>query len=138
MYTYKIGYGSYEESEFVELQHENEYSNDQLHEIVVIAIKAVLTDLIHLDEYFGENGPNYQDIHDQVIEKLLLEHDFRQVDYRASWSVFGWPSLTDPKDWEGQRDNVIDKIFGALPIGLIDAVNDRAKELHDKIYQEDL
>jgi len=135
MFTYKIGYGSYEESEFVELQHENEYSNDQLHEIVVQAIKAVLADVIQTDEYFVESGPSYQHIHDQVIEKLLSEHGFRKVEYRATWSVFGWPSLTDPKDWQGQRDDVLDKIFGALPISLIDAVNDKAKKLHDKIHK---
>jgi len=137
MFTYKIGYGSYEESEFVELQHENEYNDELLHEIVVQAIKTVLSDLAQTDEYYGEAGPNYQDIHDQVIGELILNHGFQKVEYRTTWSVFGWPSLTDPKDWQDQRDETLNKIFNALPISLIDKLNDKAKELHTKLYQED-
>lgn len=129
MFLYNIGYGSYEESEFTQMTFDKELSQEDLHKYVINAILTVLNNVIN-KKYnrfrISEFGVSYQDIHDYVIEELE-KVGFQQVKFTAEWSCFGWPSLTDDKDWEGQRNETLDRISKEIPDNIKNAINQRSE-----------
>lgn len=132
MNLYRMGYGTFEESDYAILSHDKSFSEEEFHGIVVKAITRVLEGVLsgtYSSECGDRNyvslskrGVSYQAIHEFVV-KELVEHDgFEEVVYQAKWSVFGWPSLTSDKDWKSQRDEQIDKVFNELPVDLRDKI----------------
>jgi hypothetical protein len=140
MSTYKVGYGSYEESHYTELTHNNEYSEEELHNIVMEAIKNVLNNIVnnkYPEIYFDSEGPSYQDIDEYVIEELITNFGFSKVTYKATWSIFGWPSLTNLESWSNQRGETLNRVFHELPENLITNINLKGQELHNKEFNND-
>jgi hypothetical protein len=112
-YNYKIGYHSHEESGYVELQHEKKFSDEELTEMIsestVEIIKKMKQDgYVHsFQDIF-----NYED--HSIIKYLREKYGFKDIGYELSWTVFGWASIFDKSDWEGDRDNHLEKITDAV------------------------
>ena len=112
MYLYRVGYGTYEESEHVALSHEKSFTKEDFRKLVVettvdvvkfvIQKKEEEKDIENEDdkEYTDYYLHSFQDVLDDVIKKMIEEHGFSRVEYRAQFSVFGWASLFDKGDWE--------------------------------------
>ena len=113
-YCYKVGYYSHEESAEVSLWHEEQYTAEQLDEIVC---KAYV--LSYLDEtgeaYEMEKHCNSKEYHkiykdesratlqwcwDLMITYLVSDFGFKESKYEASSWVNGWAKLGD-EDREG-------------------------------------
>lgn len=132
-FSYKVGYGSYEESQFAELIHEAQYSAEELHAIVVKAIIRVLEGVISkkYDPFLMDDGISYEEVHEFLIEELKAD-GFKEVQYQAEWSCFGWPSITDADSWKGQRGDMLDRIFSEIPDELKAEINARGKKRRAK------
>ncbi len=112
-YNYKIGYYSHEESDYIELQHEKKFSDEELTEMiseytVEIIKKMKQDDYVHSFQdifNYGDHG---------IIKYLKEKYGFKDIEYELSWTVFGWASIFDKSDWEGDRDNHLEKITDAV------------------------
>ncbi len=109
-YNYKIGYYSHEESDFVELQHDKKFSDDELTEMIA----KTTVDIIKKMKKVNDQTHNFQDIFNSedhsIIQCLIEKFGFKSVEYELYWSVFGWASVSDKTSWKGDRDNRLDKI----------------------------
>jgi hypothetical protein len=112
MNVYDIGYGSCEESQFSQLLHENVYTNDQLEEIVHVALKKAYDTR---DKTW--NFTQYQEFHEKVIEILCNEHGFYRVEFTAEWGCFGWSSIDIKDSWRSYRgkDDTLDRFQAKYP-----------------------
>lgn len=106
MYKYKIGYGTYEESEFCELTHKHYFKKEELSQLIAECISTLINKGIHIH--------SYQDIHRETIQILIKEYGFNQIKYDTKWMVFGWSSLFEERnfnDIEDEELNTIKKIL---------------------------
>lgn len=109
MYLYKIGYYSYEETDYAELKHEQSFSKSQITEMVAEAIIDILTRRTKDDYYHS-----YQDFHERVIKWLVEHKGFVEVEYDTVWSEFGWGSVFCGKDWDRDRDTELNRLAALL------------------------
>lgn len=100
MYIYNIGYNSYEESEDVQLYHEQKFSKKEFENIV---IKATINVLKSRKIKKGEHV-TFQRILHCVVKELIRNVGFKKVEFTAGFNVFGWANILDKKDWEDDRD----------------------------------
>lgn len=118
MYRYKIGYTSYEESNFVELEHEKQFTADELADIVADATVEVIKQMKAAPAEAMMRTHSFQDIcsgsyHDDGINLascLISKFGFKEITYEQVFSTFGWPSIFHKKDWKGDRGATLDKI----------------------------
>lgn len=103
MHIYNFGYYSHEESEYIQLYHKNKFSKQEFEEIVMTSAAKII------DKGSNKNI-SFQDIFLDVIDDLIKNYGFKKVDFDAEFSIFGWPSILDKNDWEGQRDELLDKL----------------------------
>ncbi len=125
-YAYKVGYGSHEDSEYAELISEECFTSDQLRYLVHQAVIEVLEDIKagkDDDIFLTDNGPSYAELHWHVIQKLVVNHNFELLEYNSEWACFGWPSVTDARDWGSQRDEDLNELTSAIPDDLKDEIN---------------
>lgn len=116
MYLYKIGYGSYEESEYETMTFPSKLSEEELHQKVLNAIIKVLQGVLdgkYDDVYADEEGIRYESIHRSVVDELHND-GFKSVEYAGTWSCFGWPSLVSNISWQGQRGEILDRLFAEI------------------------
>lgn len=135
-YNYKIGYNSHEESDYVELQHETKFSDNELTEMLAEATVETIKKM----KQTGDRTHNFQDIfyfeNDSLIQCLIEKFGFKLIDYELCWSVFGWASIFDKKDWKGDRHNHLDKITEAVnKAGFIRKDDDYLRE-DDELNEE--
>ncbi len=113
-FNYKIGYYSHEESDYVELQHEKKFSDDELTEMIADATVETIKKM----KITGDETHSFQDIfnygNDNLVQYLIEKFGFKTIEYELNWSVFGWASLFDKTDWKWDRDNSLDKITEAV------------------------
>jgi len=58
---------------------------------------------------------NFQDVfNEDLIQYLIEKFSFKRMEYELIWSTFGWASIFDKTDWEGDRDSHLDKITDAV------------------------
>ena len=113
-YLYKIGYGSYEESEYTELAHDKKFSEAELQVMICdCAVKSVKMIRRPDTEEGWDWVHNYQDIDSYVISYLMDDYGFEKVGYEAQWSCFGWPSIFTKDDWS-ERGESINAITDAI------------------------
>jgi hypothetical protein len=126
VYLYRVGYGSYEDSEYFELMHADKLSCEYLHKVVVQCINGVLKDIISgkIKICLMEDGVSYEDINEDVINKMIQFYGFKKVEYQAKWSVFGWPSITCDKSWGEQRGDVLIRVTEEIPQDIKDKINE--------------
>ena len=124
MFLYKIGYGSYEDSEYEIMQYPDKLNEEDLHKHVSAAIVRALRGVISgkYDVYIHDDGVAYDDLHEYVVEELKND-GFTSAEFAGKWSCFGWPSLTEDKSWRGQRDEILNRLFEEIPA-------DIKKEIH--------
>lgn len=108
-YIYNIGYHSYEESEYVQLYHELEFTRNQLRDLIHAATRRVL-DKIQSGEIEHPITYTFQNLFDDVIREMIEIYDFEPVEYTAEWECFGWPSVLDKQSWSGSRDKNLDML----------------------------
>jgi len=103
MYLYNIGYSSPEESEYIQLYHKDKLSKQEFE-------KIVMNSAANIFDKEKTDDTNFQDIFSEVVEDLIKNFGFKQVDFEAEFSIFGWPNIIDKNDWKGQRDELLDKL----------------------------
>ena len=105
MYVYSIGYHTCEESDYEYLNHKEKFSKEQLTAVThdcVLEVLMVVKEKKKIDE--NEYLHSYQDIHHEVIEKLIKKYKFEKLKVEETWEVFGWASLFKPGDWDSYRE----------------------------------
>lgn len=111
-YNYKIGYYSHEESDYVELQHEKKFSDNELTEIIAEATVETIKKMKRV----GDSTHDFQDVFEDpsLVQYLIEKFGFKLIEYELYRSVFGWGSVFDKTDWKGDRNNLLDKITEAV------------------------
>jgi len=109
-YNYKIGYHSHEESDYVELQHEKKFSDNELTEMIAEATVEIIK------KRTGNYTHNFQDIFgdSSLIQYLIEKFGFKLIEYELRWSAFGWASIFDKTNWKEDRGDHLDKITDAV------------------------
>ena len=115
MPVYQIGYGTCEESEFWEFEHDDVLTKDDLRQIVEDCLLEVM-DMeagkfgeggFHKGLYVGDDGPTFQSLMGEpAFMCLLKDRGFRQIQYEESFSLFGWASAIKPGDWDSHTGDV--------------------------------
>lgn len=96
MYTYKIGYNTMEESSFMEYKHEQQFTHDQLMDI----IEEALCSTYNADTHFRGNIAEIMD--DPDFDKHLLSKGFIHLTYENNVTLFGWNNIdADDGIWDG-------------------------------------
>lgn len=135
MYLYKFGYGSYEDSDFTEIFHIKQFSEQEFFNIIKNAIIRVLQGVIDkkYNPYIHENGLSYESIHEFMLEELKSD-GFKKIQYQTEWSCFGWPSMVDKSSWSGQRGPELDRLFWKIP----EDIRREIVKLGKEDYREDM
>ena len=119
LYTYKVGYSSYEDSAYWELKHEKKFTEKQFNKIVEECLLAVLIKIASPKERWDhrrepsfatllterEERVNKKTKKKQYLPIFLYEmekHGFEIMEFEQSWNIFGWPSAIKPGDWDGK------------------------------------
>jgi len=113
MYKYKIGYTSYEESSFAELEHEKQFTREEIRDMVAEAtvdnikkLKAMPNEYTHsFKTIFSGDYEN-----NTLADSLISLFGFKRIEYEQHFSVFGWPSIFYKNDWANDRDEDLDYI----------------------------
>ncbi len=100
-YLYDIGYGTHEESEYIQWRHDEKFTIAQLKEIVTDALcAALLAKRDPASAYSHERHPTFQDLMgSDTFISALVARGFSRVDFEASFYVFGWAAADVPGDW---------------------------------------
>lgn len=109
-YNYKIGYYSHEESDYVELQHEIKFSDNELTEMLAEATVDIITKMKKRIRYIHNFQDAFESEDPSLIRYLIEKFGFKLIDHELCWSAFGWASVFDKSDWKGDRDDHLDKI----------------------------
>lgn len=112
-YNYKIGYYSHEESDYVELQHEKKFSDDELTEMIADATVETIKKMKQIDNDYTHS---FRDIFEDpgLIQYLIEKFGFKRIEYELCINIFGWGSVFDKSDWKGDRGDHLDKITDAV------------------------
>lgn len=127
MNFYEIGYYTYEESEFIQLQHDATFSENELEEMIILIAKDAATlgrdyypknqdnivgELIAWEDYkMPKHQINYASINWAVGRLLCERYGFSPLPIIASWHVQGWNNIYKPSWLEGHTaDNDADRI----------------------------
>jgi hypothetical protein len=100
MYIYELGYGSYEDSEYTQLSHEEEFTQEEFEEKIQASIKDALIRWIDKEEdgviyRMHEANPHigFDRLHTYVSEILCEKFGFAKLEFQAKFSLFGWDDL---------------------------------------------
>ena len=125
MYTYQIGYNTCEESNYLEVQHEKNFTEDELIEIVAECMKRVMVEnkvarryakSCLSDDLFGEIGFAFQlqELFDE-ISNYLKDQGFESVKYDGVVDFFGWSSpLGNGNAWKTYKNETTEKLLTLL------------------------
>jgi hypothetical protein len=131
MNTYKIGYHSYEESEYFELQHEKKFTEDEFLNIVADAMKKVMWHKKEEDDLYScygdarsfvkylargeDNNDSFFKLDDlfSEIKPYLLEAGFVEVKYENEVSFFGWSEVIG-SGWKNESGGITNKLIELL------------------------
>jgi len=115
---YEIGYGTCEESQYWQFQHQETFTDKQLRKLVRECIFEVLSKLADAKRESNKvnifkksrkpnsNGPQYNDVMDtDWFHKALKKRGFVRSKYTATCSVFGWANCLAPSDWKSWTSN---------------------------------
>ena len=118
MYIYNFGYGSYEDSVYYQLYHEEKYSEDEFREILHRATVYVL--LRHLEEqeehldkgdedlvYFS---PRYENLVRDIRDILISDFGFSKLKFEAEVYYFGWANILTKGDWSREQNSNNEKL----------------------------
>jgi len=111
MYLYNIGYGTCEESEYHQFYHTTKYTDEELEDIVVQCFCEIIEySAGRFDEtgdhdnprlWVNEKGIKFSELMGEpIFNELLEKKGFKQVEFVARFSCFGWASAMLPGDWK--------------------------------------
>lgn len=112
MYKYQIGYSTWEESSYVELYHEQKFTEDDITNMVAEAIYARIEYLkannaFSNDKYMNKFSSYWDTYTDTSIPDWLIKNKgFVKIEYDLSWSCDGWECVFK----ENSKDEHIKKI----------------------------
>ena len=122
MFFYEVGYGSYEDSGYIQLFHKKEFSEEEFEALILeVAPEAAerslerqesLEDETQKGDYY--RGHRFEDMYPHIAALLIEKHGFREISYCARYSVFGWPNLLDKSDWGSDRDETLTRLTDRL------------------------
>ena len=99
LYKYNFGWGSYEDSDYTQLQHQNKYTQDEFEAIIKEAIiNYANIKLIEWDEEiepFYRHMLSYEHHHDYIVNILCDQYGFERITFEAAVSLNGWNSIFD-------------------------------------------
>lgn len=104
---YNIGYGTCEESEYIQYHHTEKFTHEELRVIVADCMFVVLNILAD-DEYRGGlkgEGPQFADIMmNERFEKELEKRGFTRLKFEGNAGVFGWAGSLKVGSWKEYSD----------------------------------
>ena len=110
MYIYNIGYHSYEESDYIQNFHKKKINKKGLEDIIIKATVNVFKS----HEVKKDKGVTFQYILYDVVEELIKNFGFKEVEFTSQFNIFGWANILDEKDWEGDRDEQLKKLTKSI------------------------
>jgi len=115
-YVYNVGYGTCEESDFVQWIHAEQFSEDELSVIVEDCLIAALKKLAHpKSEYLHQRSPSFQDLMESTqFHAAMRKHGFARLRFVAAFSVFGWAEALDKGSWASHTDDGDKRMAGRL------------------------
>jgi len=130
-HIYNVGYGTCEESEYIQWIHESKFTDKQLGDIVEEVIVAVLAKKADpKSQYKHVRSPTFQHIMDDAeFEKEMYTRGFRKLEFEARFDVFGWSSALDQEDWKSHVDTEQRLLVGRLRKKLLKLKPKYEKEL---------
>ena len=112
IFYYQIGYYTEEESDFTVLMHTEEFSSQDISDMVKDAIVTLYSELFTMrrqriplvslsfkDIYHGTLG----DPTKNLISWLIDNKGFQPLNFTLKWHTFGWADVLDEKDWIDYR-----------------------------------
>lgn len=144
MYSYEIGYGSYEDSNYIQLTHEKQFTEEEFDEMVYACVESVMEEvkiqcaiprkkLLNKTEsehpyigwYCGYDESfhlNFEAIHELVAEYMCSKFDFKPLKFQQRFNVFGWCNLNNSEHFRADTRNVprIDKLREIVQKGFAD------------------
>jgi hypothetical protein len=109
-HLYNLGYHSYEESEYYQLYHSKKFSENDFEKLVSKATANVIKK--HMPK--NDEHMSFQDIAFSVVSELVRKFGFKEVNFTATFNVFGWPDILDENDWKGDRSEQLNRLTEAL------------------------
>lgn len=108
MYKYKIGYSTWEESSYVELEHVEKFSHDQMTMMIAEAVKELFDEITGKNDekddigkqyyhVFSTKFQNFWDGDKNIVDWLVSKKGFSKIEYELAWWVDGWDKVLDPK-----------------------------------------
>jgi len=98
MYYYEIGYNSYEDSHYETLTHENEFTKDELEDMIAEGFKSLFPSACAQDLTYLYNFYTYDSV--SIYDWLISNKGFKKLVYTAVSGIFGWGNLKDKNNWD--------------------------------------
>lgn len=126
MYLYDVGYGSCEESEYIQFSHKKKFDKEEFNSIVEECLYQCLLFEVKREvelakkyppmNYFCRgtlsfdgtriSQPSFQDLfmasdgENLVFVREMSKRGFEKAKFEHRLGVFGWSSAVDPNDWK--------------------------------------
>lgn len=131
MYKYKIGYGSYEDSEYFEVEHEKLFTDEEFTDMIgYAAVEAIKKCKIETGYVHGLRG-----LVEYIPEYLISLYGFKEIKYDKFWNVMGWASVFVKGDWAGhdsaEERKRLDRIVEIVNEAGFSEVDDSSVETYD-------
>lgn len=111
-YLYQVGYGSYEDSYFMEFKHDELMSEEDLERHVAECMAEAIRSSRKWYEYDLNMAASWIII--ERLSNLMQKRGFKRIPYRATVSIFGWASPVNLNDWKGSRGDQDIRIVWAV------------------------
>jgi hypothetical protein len=98
MYTYKIGYYSYEECPNITLISSIFYTEEDFKKLVT----DISMDFVGTKKYTDK----FEDLYKFVASALIDKYNFVELKHNGQFIPFGWASIKNPKDWPECEANI--------------------------------
>ena len=108
MHIYNVGYTSYEESAGAQLWHEKKFSQEDFEGMIARIVAEEFKDCKEADKI------TFQDVFFEVVQGLVKDFGFKEVEFDASFCPFGWANILDEKSWERDRGEELDRLAKAI------------------------
>ncbi len=99
MHIYNIGYGTCEESDYIQIYHKQKFTKSEFETIVAGVVIKVLRGMKPMER----KRVTFQKILYPVLQELTKK-GFSRVKFDAEFDVFGWARILDENDWGTDRD----------------------------------
>jgi len=94
---YILGYGTYEESDYTYLLHDDVFTYDEFENMIFESTyKFIMEEKKYIHYYIH----SFSDVHSGVVEIMINDYGFKKLEPEVSWACFGWSSIFTTKDWE--------------------------------------